>query len=350
MMSPLCYPIKNRASAHRLLMVGNFLSGSGFSTSVGESLALKLTSAGYQVLTTSSKPGRFTRLADMLLSVWRWRNQYGLAHVELFSGNAFIWAEAVCALLRFVAKPYIISLHGGNLPVFSRKHPGRVGRLLTSAAVVTAPSHYLRKELQTFRSDIIYIPNGIDITPYQFKLRTNPIPSVVWLRAFHKIYNPQMAIDMVKRLINEFPSINLQMFGPDRDGSLESTKKLANEVGVAGQILFPGQINKSEVPVRVNSGDIFINTTTTDNTPVSVIEAMACGLCVVSTDVGGIPHLLENEVDALLVPSGDSDAMAAAVRRILSEPGLAERLSRNARAKVEQFDWSVVLPKWGALF
>ena len=65
----------------------------------------------------------------------------------------------------------------------------------------------------------------------------------------------------------------------------------------------------------MNNGDIFLNTTGVDNAPVSVVEAMACGLCVVSTNVGGIPYLLEHEYDSLLVPSNDPAAMATAVRK-----------------------------------
>jgi glycosyltransferase involved in cell wall biosynthesis len=99
----------------------------------------------------------------------------------------------------------------------------------------------------------------------------------------------------------------------------------------------------------LNHGDVFLNTTNEDNTPVSVLEAMACGLCVVSTEVGGIPHLLAHEVDSLLVPPNDVTAMAAAVRRVLTERGLAEKLSRNGRLKTEQFDWSVVMPQWKEL-
>jgi glycosyltransferase involved in cell wall biosynthesis len=118
---------------------------------------------------------------------------------------------------------------------------------------------------------------------------------------------------------------------------------------VSNLISFPGQVPKEEVPLWLHKGDIFLNTTNVDNTPVSVIEAMACGLCIISTDVGGIPYLLQQEQDALLVPPDDADAMARAVHRILTEPGLAEHLSRQGRQKAEDFDWSVIMPKWEEL-
>jgi glycosyltransferase involved in cell wall biosynthesis len=114
-------------------------------------------------------------------------------------------------------------------------------------------------------------------------------------------------------------------------------------------VLLAGPLPKSEVPRALSQGDIFLNTTNVDNTPVGVIEAMACGLCVVSTNVGGIPFLVEDGLDGLLVPSDNVTAMAAAVKRIPREPRLAERLSRNARVKAEQFDWSVILPQWEEL-
>jgi glycosyltransferase involved in cell wall biosynthesis len=140
------------------------------------------------------------------------------------------------------------------------------------------------------------------------------------------------------------------MIGPDKDdGSLQAMQQIATGLGVAHRIGLPGRIPKAEVTDWMNRGDIFLNTTNVDNTPISVLEAMACGLCVVSTNVGGIPYLLEHEQDTLLVPSDDPAAMATAVRRLLTEPDLAERLSRNARQKAEQFDWSIVLPQWEAL-
>jgi glycosyltransferase involved in cell wall biosynthesis len=100
------------------------------------------------------------------------------------------------------------------------------------------------------------------------------------------------------------------------------------------------------VPEVLNRADIFLNTTNVDNNPVSVAEAMACGLCIVSTDVGGMTYLLDHETNALLVRPDDPEAMADAVQRILSDSDLAARLSSNARRKAEGFDWEAVLPRW----
>jgi glycosyltransferase involved in cell wall biosynthesis len=159
-----------------------------------------------------------------------------------------------------------------------------------------------------------------------------------------------MAVQVLARLATNHPEVRLTMIGPDKgDGSLDRTRRVADECGISELVDMPGGVPKGEVPAHLAQGDIFLNTTNVDNTPVSVLEAMACGLCVVSTNVGGIPYLLEHEVDALLVPPNDPQAMAAAVNRLFVEPGLAARISHNARTKVEGFDWSKVLPRWNCL-
>jgi glycosyltransferase involved in cell wall biosynthesis len=93
-----------------------------------------------------------------------------------------------------------------------------------------------------------------------------------------------------------------------------------------------------------------LNTSKVDNAPRSVVEAMACGLCVTSTDVGGVACFLDDGKDALLVSPDDPEAMANAVVRILSDSKLAESLSRNGRRKAESHDWSIVMPEWERLF
>jgi glycosyltransferase involved in cell wall biosynthesis len=346
-------PVNNGAARnHRapVLLVGNFLSSSVGTRGVCEDLAVRLSQNGWPVLTTSDRPGRLHRLWEMLTTVWWKRNQFALAQVDVYSGPAFIWAELVATALRLVGKPYVLTLHGGNLPVFAERWPDRVRRLLRSAAAVTTPSLYLSERMTVYRSDLILQPNPLDLAAYEFRHRRNVAPRLSWLRAFCRVYNPSLAARVVALLAEEFPQLRLDMIGPDKhDGSLEAFVRTAEELEVSEQIEITGGIRKDDVSTYLNRGDIFLNTTNIDNTPVSVLEAMACGLCIVSTNVGGIPYLLKHEYNALLVPRDDPAAMAAAVRRLLAEPALAERISLNARRDVERFDWSIVLPRWEQL-
>jgi glycosyltransferase involved in cell wall biosynthesis len=287
----------------------------------------------------------------MLKTVWSRRNDYSVALVDVFSGLAFSWAETVAWSLRRLGKPYVMTLHGGGLPEFAARWPQRVRTLLHSAIAVTSPSGYLKHHMASYCSNIRLVPNPIHIGRYPHRPRSVLEPRLIWLRAFHETYNPVMAINTLARLDSVRPEVLLTMVGPDKgDRSLQRTVSAAASAGVASRVKFVGLLPKNEVPGILDQANIFLNTTTIDNTPVSVLEAMACGLCVVSTDVGGLPFLLENGRDALLVSSGDSNAMAAAVDRLMKEADLAERLSVSARRHAEQFDWSLILPRWEMLF
>ena len=330
-----------------VLLIGNHLSKVTGTRGVCEELTLRLRARGWEVITTSDKRNRLLRLLDMAYTTWRFRESYSVASVEIYSGLAFIWAEAVCLVLRFVGKPFILTLYGGNLPDFAQRWPRRVRRLLASAAVVTAPSGYFQEKMKPYREDIRIVPYGIDLDQYIYHLRARPRPHLVWLRAFHKLYNPSLIPRMLKHLLPDFPDLKITMLGPDKgDGSLQEMRQNAIELGVTDSINTTGPIPKSAVPQWLQQGDIFINTTNADGMPVSVIEAMACGLCVASTNVGGLPYLLQQGHDALLVPPNDPEKMAAAVRSILTKSSLAEQLSRNARQTAEQFEWPVVLSNW----
>ncbi len=318
---------------------------------LGDELSEKLNLAGWDVLKTSKHKNKVLRILDMLLMIILKRNEYKAAEVDVFSGPAFTWAEASTSLLHFLKKPFVITLHGGNLPAFAQKHPGRVSKVLKQANRVITPSAYLREHFKEIRPDILVIPNPIEIERYPYRNRESAKPCLVWLRAFHEIYNPSLAPAVLPELVERHPDVHLTMVGPDKgDGSLKRMISAAEALGVSERITLIGPVPRDQVPTWLNKGDLFVNTTNIDNTPVSVIEAMACGCCIVSTNVGGIPYLLEDGVDALLVPPDDPKAMAGAVDRILADQQLAASLSENARLKSEEFSWSKILPVWEALF
>ena len=334
-----------------LLFVGDFSASKVGNRSVAEDLVERLSQVGCQVVTTSGQPGRLRRVADMVFTTWRRRTQVDAASVDVFSGRAFMWAEAAGWLLQAARVPFVLVLHGGALPTFAQRHPRRVKRLLTSADRVVTPSAYLADQMKAYADTCELIPNPVDLARYPFVVREAATPKLVWLRSFHHIYNPTLAPHVVALLAQTFPDVTLTMIGPDRgDGSLAATRQLAQKLGVEERIEFVGPVANAEVPKWLAAGDVLINTTTVDNTPVSVLEAMASGVCVVSTAVGGIPYLLSDRENALLVPSDDATAMAGAVGELLTSPSLAQKLSLQGRALVETFDWGVVMPKWLELF
>ncbi|MFN9892601.1 MAG: glycosyltransferase, partial [Acidobacteriota bacterium] len=133
------------------------------------------------------------------------------------------------------------------------------------------------------------------------------------------------------------------------EGSFPATLQLAELRVVGPRQHLRGGVANAQVPAQIQRGDIFLNTARIDNTPVSVLEAMACGLPVVSTNVGGIPYLLTPGRTGLLTAPDNAGAMAAAIRALLRNPALAAGLSAAGRDLAAACGWSRVLPQWQQL-
>lgn len=334
-----------------ILMIGNYLRSPKHNRNVWHSLADRLPEVGWKVLTTSSQENQLLRLLDMLTTIFRKRHQYSIAQIDVFSGKAFAFAKFGAMLLNLIKKPVILTLHGGGLPDFAQTHARAVQRLLNSAAVVVTPSPFLQQGLSQFRPDIRYIPNPVQLSLMSYRQRNQVQPKLIWVRAFHEIYNPTMAVRVLDLLKTDYPLITLEMIGPHKgDGSLHRVRRFSAERQLSQKLhIIPG-VEHDQIPDLLNQADIFINTSNYDTSPRSLIEAMACGLCVVSTNVGGVPWLVDDGENGLLVPPNDFIGMANAIRSILEGPELAAQLSRNARKKAEQHDWQTILPQWDALF
>ncbi|MGQ9918987.1 MAG: glycosyltransferase family 4 protein [Bryobacteraceae bacterium] len=329
-----------------VLLVGNFLSGHDGRRTYSEDLAARLESAGAPVVRASRLWWKPARMADMVGAALGVRGTYGVALIDVYSGQAFLWAEAAARAARARGKRVVLALHGGRLPEFAARHGARVERLLAAADAVVAPSGYLRDALARWRAGIVVLPNAIELERYPFRLRARVAPRLVWLRSFHQIYRPEMAVEVLERVRRRHGEARLTMYGADKDGSLGRCQEVARRLGVEAAVEFRGAIPKERVGAALAEADVFLNTTEVDNAPVSVLEAMACGLCVVSTAVGGVPYLVEDGVEGLLTRPGDADGMAEVVLRLMEDKALCARLSAAARRRAERHSWKVVLPRW----
>ncbi len=337
----------------RLALVGPMLSGNpGWVATQGEILGELLVREGYSVRLTSGYVARSRRLADTLASLVAWRKEIDLVVHMVFSGAAFRVTEAASGLCRLLGLPQIFVLHGGALPEYSDAHPALVRRVLSRATALVSPSGYLAnyyEQMPGLARPVRVIPNILDLDRYPFQRRTSAAPNLLWMRTFHEVYHPELAIETLAELRRSHPTATLTMAGQDK-GLLAPVQALAAERGLGDVVRFAGFLNSDGKAREFAANDIYLNTNRVDNMPVSVLEAAAYGTPIVATRVGGIPFLLDDEVTALLVADSDAVAMAAAVRRILDQDQLAQRLSDNGRQLAELSAWSVVFRQWQALF
>ena len=329
-----------------ILYVGNKLSHHGFSPGVIETLGSQLEEAGYKVYYAGTIKNKVLRLLEMLLKTIfvGWKADYIM--IDTYSTNAFWFAYMTGQLAQFMYKKYITILHGGDLPSRLKKTKKACDSLFLNSYANVAVSGYLSHEFKKAGYKTVTIPNSIDILKYPFRLRFHSRPKMLWVRSFHRQYNPKMAADVLKELLRMYPEAELCMVGPDKDGSMEDFRNYVNEIGIEDQVKITGFLRKEEWIKLAVDYDFFINTTNVDNTPVSVIEAMALGLNVISTDPGGIPFLLNNDIDSVLVQQDDACAMAVEIEKLIKNSGKVSALSKAARDKAEKFNHIHVLNQW----
>jgi glycosyltransferase involved in cell wall biosynthesis len=331
-----------------LLYIGNQLSQNGKTVTTIDLLSQLLSQEGFKVVTASKKKNKVLRLFDMLFHVIKHSRQTDFVLIDTYSTFNFYYAYLLSQLCRVLKLNYIPILHGGNLPNRLEQSPKLSQSIFKNAHVNVAPSLYTKSSFERFGyHNIVCIPNSIELEKYPFKERTFDSVRLLWVRSFSKIYNPFLAIDILKALRNENINAELCMVGPDSDGSLLEVKKYAKKLHV--EVDFTGKLSKEEWLTLSEKYNIFINTTNIDNMPVSVIEAMALGLPIVSTNVGGLPFLIENNKNGILVEPNNVDGFANAIKQIMLNSNQANLMAKNARIYVEQFDWEKVKEKWNSL-
>ncbi len=329
-----------------ILYIGNNIRSKTNNVTYMVNLSNLLKDEGYELLMTSSKKNQLLRILDMLLNIVKYRKSIRYILIDTYSTRNFYYALACSQLARVFKLKYIPILHGGNLPSRLKNSSKLCDLIFNHSYQNVAPSNYLKNAFEKKGYETIFIPNVLEINNYKFKKRAEFTPRLLYVRAFDKIYNPQMAVYVLSELLKKNPSAKLCMVGPDKDGSLQECKDLALSLNVNESIEFKGLLSKVQWHKLSEEFDVFINTTNLDNTPISVMEAMALGLPVVSTNVGGIPYLIDDNVTGLLVSSNDIEGMTFAIDNIILNTVSTQQLILNARKKVESFDWSHVKQSW----
>ena len=328
----------------KILYIGNDNSARTGYVNTMETLSSLLTKEGYQITRSSTKINKVLRLLDMCWCTIKNSRSSDYIFIDTFSSLNFYFAFVISQLARLLSIKYIPILHGGNLPNRIKRSKRMSDMIFKNSYKNISPSNYLKKAFEEQGYKVDHIPNVLEIDEYKFKKRESLRPKLLWVRAFKHLYNPLLAIEVANNLKKEFSEVQLCMIGPFIDDSFEKTQEKVKEYGMTDDVEYTGTLSKEAWIKRSEEFDVFINTTNFDNTPVSVMEAMALGLPVVSTNVGGMPFLIENNVDGILVEKENVEEMTNAIKKLFETDAIA--LANRARSKAKSFGWEQVKVKW----
>ena len=329
-----------------ILLIGNKLSNRGLNPTSIEKLEENL-SSNYSIRSASDKQSSFIRIIEMLYLVFLYRKTCKLIIVDVFGTKAFYFSCLIIVYSKLKNIPVLPVFRGGSLPERYNKNTKLFKYIFNKTILVICPSPFLSDFFSSRKIKTQIIHNYIDIKKYPFKYRKRIKPKLLWVRSIHSIYNPVMAIYVLKKILEYYPQARLSMVGPIKDNTIELIDKLIFKWNLQEKVTLTGKLEKKEWIELSKDFDIFLNTTNIDNQPVSVIEAMALGLPIVSTNVGGIPNLLTHNQTAKLVDKNNISAMVNQIKDYLSNPSDSLFISKNARELVEtQYDEGVIIPKW----
>jgi glycosyltransferase involved in cell wall biosynthesis len=276
-----------------------------------------------------------------------------LAHVrpEVVNVHYVDTAAAYFALLRPVfGYRLVLSAHGSDL---LRPH-GSVQRLvlppvLRRADAVVTVSEALTRRAAALGVEARTVLNGVDYEFWSTLPRAEADEGVVVaVGRLHRVKGQDVLIEGFARLGETVPHARLWLIGDGEERP--ALEELTRRHGLEHRVRFLGSLGREEVRAVLARAGLFVLPSRSEGLSIALLEAMASGLPVVATDVGGIAEVIRDGTEGVLVPSEDAPALADAVCKVLSDSGRREHLSRNGRERARSFSLARTLDAYEALF
>jgi len=235
--------------------------------------------------------------------------------------------------------PYSFTMHGPD--IFFEPIHWRLDQKIARASFVACISDFCRSQGMVFsdpahwqRMHIVHCGVQPDRYTAPAERKGNRALFVGRLAAVKGL---PVLFEAMQKLVQDIPDFHLTVIGdgPDRK-VLENT---AHDLGLSAHISFVGYKSQSEVAETLTKQDMLILPSFAEGVPVVLMEAMAAELPVVTTQIAGVPELVQDGISGRLVPPGDAPALQKAVQHVLSDPNIARAMGQAGRARViEEFD------------
>lgn len=224
---------------------------------------------------------------------------------------------------------------------FVEENAARLDLKAASAAFVVCISDFTKSQLcrvtdPRYWNRFHVVRCGIDLSAFPLRAPRpmRAIPRIVIVGRLSAEKGHGILLDAVRILADAGVDVEVEIVGDGPFG--ETIRRQEEALGLSGRVIYAGELQPSEVARRLADADIFCMASFAEGLPISIMEAMAIGVPVVTTWIGGIPELAVDGVTALTVPPGNSDALAAALKRLIEDPVLAAKLAEHGRRAVEK--------------
>ncbi len=321
-------------------------------TAEGVSVEIVRTNAAYRPRFVESLRGirALVRSVPYLWRLWKAAGRSTVFHVMANSGWAWhLFAAPAIWIGKLRGTRVVVNYRGGAAESFLGRSIAIARPTLRMADDVVVPSQFLREVFARFGIDTKVVPNIVDVkrfapAPTSGAKPLPDAPHVVIARNLEPIYDIATAIEAFAILREARPAARFSIAGsgPER-ATLEG---LVAKLGLTNAVTFCGTLSRDAMADLYCQATLMINSSRVDNTPNSLLEAMACGIPIVTTNVGGIPYLVQDRTTAMLVPPGRPDALAQAMAEVLDDSALREILVRNGLRVAQRCAWDKVFPMW----
>jgi glycosyltransferase involved in cell wall biosynthesis len=298
---------------------------------------------GLRILETVRYLRTTVRLPIYLALVWQAAAKVDILHIFSASYSSFVLnCIPVWLIARLRRKRFVLHYHTARgWKKFANSSLVRF--VLKRINKIVVPSIYLAGKFEQIGFAASVVPNIIDEDRFKYRPRKPLRPIAISTRNLSPDYGIEVIIHAFAIVRQYYPHATLYLLG---DGPLRQTLEARVRALRISRLFFCGAIPNEKMSEWYERADIFVNASFVDNAPLSILEAMASGVPVVTTTAGGITYMVKHEETALLCPLGDSRAIAEGVMRLLREPELALQIARRAHEQASTYSWSVVRKKW----
>ena len=284
------------------------------------------------------------RLLPYLRALWQTAGRVDLFHVMANSGWSWhLFAAPAVWVAHWRGVPVVVNYHGGEAEAFLQCAGGLVRFTLRRASVLTVPSSFLQQVFLRFGISARVVPNTIDLSRFPPRGPVcGTVPHLMVARNLEPLYDIGSAIRAFGYVRVRFPGARLSIAGTGSEAQV--LRQLVLALGLADVVEFTGRLEIDAMAALYRNANLLLNTSLADNMPVSLLEAWSSGVPVVSTNVGGIPHLAQDGVNASLVPPSDPVAMAQACMLLLSNEVTWTQRAQAGLQEVKRYTWCCVQP------